>query len=164
MIVVGVDPGAKWTGISVVGLGDLYPYLLASTTITRPQDGRELLDVPRSYLLDVNAAILAGVRDHDAQRIAVETVKRPAWRVKGKVKPLDPTAIMATALVLGSILGRSWPVELVRIPPRANGRLLPLNRYPKPLATDGVGQDKRRHERSAFDVALSARHGRILNR
>jgi len=163
VIVVGVDPGARDTGISLVRFGpDPIPELVASTTIHRTDD-RDLLDVPPAYLWDVNAAILEGIREYGADRLAVETVKRPAWRVNGKVKPLDPTAIMSTAIVVGAVLGRSWPVQLVRIPPRANGRLLPLNRYPKPLATAGKGHDKRRHERSAFDVALSARHGGILN-
>jgi hypothetical protein len=64
---------------------------------------------------------------------------------------------MATALVFGAIVGRAWTVPLVAINPGRNGSALPLDQYPDPLATTGKGGDKRRHERSAFDVATQGR-------
>jgi hypothetical protein len=156
-VVVGVDPGAVDTGIAVIqGAYGRPPRLLASATIHRPRAGEDLLDVPPAYLRDVLSTILEAIRDFDADRVAVEGVKRPSWRVNGKVKPLDPTAIMATSIVLGAILGRAWSAELVVVPVGRNGNALPLTAYPAPLATNGKGMDKRRHERSAVDVALRA--------
>lgn len=166
MIVVGVDPGAVDTGLVVLDTSPAVTArrpagsiaLLSTATISRPAEpGRDLLNVPDEYLIDVNAAIASAVREYAPDLIGVENVKRPAWRVGGKVKPLDPTAIMATSIVLGAVLGRRWTVDLVRVPPDGNGSILPLHAYPEPLATKGKGHDKRRHERSAFDVALRAR-------
>ena len=73
------------------------------------------------------------------------------------MKPLNPAAIIGTAVVLGHVLGWDHPTAtLVRVAPLGNGRLFPLTAYPGPLATNGKGTDARRHERSAFDVAVSA--------
>jgi hypothetical protein len=154
VIVLGIDPGSRTTGLAVVDheLGKPSP-VLWSGTITNPGD---LLDMPEDYLRDVVASALYAVRQYDAERIGVELVKRPSWRVGGKVKPLDPVPIMGTAIVLGAILGRAWTVPIERVQPRGNGHLLPLTRYPDPLATTGKGGDKRRHERSAYDVAVLA--------
>lgn len=156
MIVLGVDPGARQTGLAVVGpTGEL----LASATVDRPTGPTDpdLLLVPRSYLARVLGACVEAVREHGVDLIGVERVKRPAWRVGGKVKPLDPSAIMATSIVLGAILGRQWTVPVVAIAVQSNGNLRPLPHYPAPLATNGRGHDKRRHERSAYDVADRAR-------
>lgn len=179
MIVVGVDPGSRDTGIAVVDVGPTIAYtvptLLASFTVHRPDDGSDLLEVPSGYLQDVNAAILSALRPGGhpvssrlaelipgrppAELIAVERVTRPSWQVRrGSTSgrggaAADPTGIMATAIVLGAILGRAWTVPLVAVAPKGNGKLLPLTAYPEPLATNGKGHDKRRHERAAYDVA-----------
>lgn len=167
MRILGIDPGAVDTGLVVYErtfdlegnrIGRLIESLVWSDTISRvrPPNGDEILDVPLTYLHEIAAAATTCVRELKVDTIAVEGVRRPSWRVGGKVKPLDPSAIMATSIVLGSIMGRMWTVPLIVIPTGRNGRLLPLNAYPKPLATNGKGYDKRRHERSAFDVALTA--------
>lgn len=168
MIVVGVDPGSRDTGIAVVEdleqFGEL-PRLLASVTVHRGDDG-PLIDPPDAYLVDVNAAILDAVRTwtpghRTVSLLAIEGISAPKGFAKGKKHTLDPAPLIGTALVLGAVLGRSWPVPVVRIPPGDNGRRLPLRDYPGPLATRGKGYDKRRHERSAYDVASQ---GRVLHR
>lgn len=174
MIVLGVDPGARATGLVVVDtdvVPGIPPALLGSTTVERPKDGRNLLDVPPEYLRSVIAAMVEAMRQirdeatleptRHVELIAVERVRRPSWHVARGSKSgkggaaADPTALLATAVVLGAILGRAWTVPVVTVPPDRNGRQLPLDAYPTPLATTGKGQDKRRHERSAYDVACA---------
>lgn len=161
MIVLGVDPGGRDTGIAVVDVAATAAYstptLLASTTVHRADDG-PLTHVPETYLRDVLAVILTLREDPaglapDVELIAVEGVEAPNWHHGGKAKPIKPDAIIATAQVLGAVLGRSWTVPVVRVRPGRNGHALPLDAYPGYLATKGKGQDKRRHERSAYDVA-----------
>lgn len=162
VIVVGVDPGARATGIVVVdhsghpGQLSYRAELVTSTTVTRPLDDGPLVKVPRAYLVDVVATVTAAVRDHAAALLAIEDVNAPSWRHAGKTKPVDPAGIIATAIVLGALRGRAWQLPVVDVAPGGNGRRLPLHAYPDPLCTGGKGHDKRRHERSAFDVAAQA--------
>lgn len=162
MIVVGVDPGARETGLAIVRYGD--GELLDSATIRRPARS-PVLDVEPEYLFEVASAVAAAV-DPDVALLAVERVQRPAWRVAGKVKPTDPSAIIATGIVFGAILGRAWPVPVVIVDPHRNGSR-PFGTYPPQLVTEPerrgtgwelrpAGDGKLRHERSAYDVACRA--------
>lgn len=147
MIALGIDPGARWTAFALI-----------DTSPTRP----EYLNAVASTV-----EIMAHYDAVSVDVIGVEWIRRPSWRVKGKAKPLDPTAILATGIVLGVVEAtlRRCAHPIVRIGPSGNGRLLPLTAYPGPLATGGKGTDARRHERSAYDVAMMAaqqhRPGRI---
>lgn len=173
MIVCGVDPGSRSTGVAVIDEGARRDSgYLASTTVHRPEDGSELLEPPRDYLDDVAATILAGIRDHSGDLLAVEGIRRPSWHMDGKAKPTDPSGIIATAIVFGAVFGRPWPVPIVVVPPGGNGRQ-PLAFYPGRLIPPGKtlaqiatmkGKDKLRHERAAFDVAHRARAARTLAR
>lgn len=156
MIVLGVDPGGRDTGLAVVGDGiPTHQSLLASRTVHRTGATRTLASVPRSYILDVMVATLELVNAAEPRLIAVEGVTRPKGHATGRSGHLiDPSGLLATAQILGAILGRAWSVPVVVIPPGGNGSFLPLARYPEPLATTGKGNDKRRHERSAYDVAM----------
>lgn len=159
MIALGIDPGARWTGLALIeDTRDGIPRLIASTTIDRGESD-DLLDVPDEYLLEITELAIDPFRLRLPDVVGVEWVRRPSWRVKGKAKPLDPSAIMATALVVGAVYHHlahhvDCPVERIR--PLGNGRLLPLRSYPNPLGTDGKGTDRLRHERSAYDVAMMA--------
>lgn len=163
MIVLGIDPGARWTGFAVIssprGMIGI-PTLIESHTIANPApQGSDLLDLPGPYLADVSTAILDLRQRLELDVVALEWIRRPSWRTGGKVKPLDPTAILATAIVAGVAVeahARAYPpgCPLERVRPDGNGRLLPLPHYPAPLGTTGKGTDKRRHERSAYDVAM----------
>lgn len=176
MIVVGVDPGARETGVALVDTRTRE--ILASTTVRRPAAAQApILEVEPDYLVDVVAVVHAyafGTRDprasaapyfRDAELVAVEGVRRPSWRVAGKVKPTDPSAIIATAFVAGAVLARSWGVPLVVVPPGRNGSQ-EYGTYPAELVTASerrgsgwelrlAGDGQLRHERSAYDVALA---------
>ena len=172
MIVIGVDPGGRDTGLVVID--DAPPVtrerpagtieLRWHGTITRPDDGRPIEVVPRSYLLDVLSTVNDLVRSVDRPSgpvvaIAVEGVVSPTGHAAGRKGHLiKPDGLLATAQVLGAILGRSWSVPVVRVPPGNNGRSLPWTAYPVPIrAKSPAGADNRRHMRSAYDVALLAR-------
>lgn len=161
MIVLGVDPGGRWTGLALIDThtnatagGSLVatPALLSSTTIERTDDGPPTY-VPPHYLRAVNAAIVEALASWPVDLIAVERIERPKGFANGKKHTIDPAPLLAAAIVFGAVAGRAWTVDLVAIRAGGNGYALPLNRYPDPLATAGKGHDKRRHERSAYDVA-----------
>lgn len=180
MIVVGVDPGARSTGIAVVDLagdrdrwGQARPTLLASTTVERSGD-EPLLEVSPHYLATVVAAVRDAIRvtpdgiesSSVADVVAVERITRPRQHLDGTRArggrggaAADPTALLATAVVLGAILGRSWaPADLVVVPNKGNGRGATVAYPPELLDRDHVARPggKRRHERAAYDVALAA--------
>lgn len=170
VIALGIDPGARWTALVVIDDDRRgVPALLEAITVDRGErQGDDLLDLPAAYVdavLTQTAALLAEL-DDELDVAGVEWIRRPSWRVKGREKPLDPSAIIATGIVLGLVVGEirartlaspcSTPVALERVRPMGNGRLLPLTAYPAPLGVAGKGTDKRRHERSAYDVAMMA--------
>lgn len=153
-VIVGVDPGAKETGIAVVDWTFLTagpPTLLASTTVVRVDD-EPLIAPSRAYLHDVRAAVLGALVDYAGEGLGVEGLVRP----KGQVRIIDPSALVATAQVLGAVLGSTYRHPVVSVAPARNGHLFPLHVYPAPIGTRGKGHDKRRHERSAYDVAVTA--------
>lgn len=164
VIVLGIDPGAVDTGLAVVDLTVLTatPPLLDWFTVHRAgaTKGREMTRPPRSYLRDVLGAAVGFVNRYDVELIAVEGVNAPGGHAAGRKGHLiNPGAIIATGIVFGAVFGRSWSCECVAVTPGGNGNMIPLNRYPAPLGTTGKGNDKHRHERSAYDVAIGARSG-----
>lgn len=184
MIVIGVDPGGRDTGLVVID--DAPPVtrdrpagaidLLESLTIRRADSaaGTPIEAVPRTYLLDVMSAVRDLLQIHvgDARRgtshalIAVEGVVKPTGHAGGRRGHLiDPAGLLATAQVLGAILARAWSVPVVRVPPGGNGSALPWTAYPEQIrAKSPLGKDNRRHMRSAYDVALLARQTLTLER
>lgn len=173
MIVVGVDPGARDTGVTIVDTphtaGTSRPatvLVLASLTVSTPKRPH-LVNVPPVYLRDVCVAITDALSTYGAELIAVEGVTKPTGFAHGRKAMLDPSVLVATGVVFGAVLGRSWGVPLVVVRPGGNGHRAWAT-YPHevrsaaderaaaatPFAPAGDGQ--RRHERSAFDVA---RHG-----
>lgn len=172
MIVVGVDPGARQTGLAVAVVTGAYANgagvsLLGSTTVTRDDRIADLLEPDERYLALVLGAIRDAVTGHKPDVIAVELVSRPRQHLNGGRArggkggaAADPTALMATATVIGAVFGRSWaPADLVRVPPGGNGSR-PVGAYPVELrgpreSLHTVGTGQLRHERSAYDVAIS---------
>lgn len=159
MIVLGIDPGARWSGLAVIDTEQRFPFpLLASTTIDRGANTGPLERPPRWYVTGVVAAAVQAVAEYGVELVAVEGIRKPGGHAKGRKGHLiDPAAIMGTAVVFGALFGRSWSVPVTAVPPGGNGQGLPLFRYPEPIATKGLGNDKRRHERSAYDVACQGR-------
>lgn len=158
--VVGVDPGARATGIVLVGGSGL----VAGVTVENLEGA--LLPPPGEYVervLNVVADLAASV---PGCVVAVESVTRPSWHVAKSASrgaAGNPTALLGTAVVLGGVLGAYPGAVLVR--PGRNGSS-PMGAYPEELVSAGerrkpgweirVGGGKLRHQRSAWDVALAA--------
>lgn len=99
--VLGIDPGARATGLCVLS-GD---QIVAHRTIT--SEG-EIFPAERRYVLAVLEAGATLRQIHDVDLVAVETITRPSWHMKGRAA-VDPTALLATAEVLGAVLGVTGP-------------------------------------------------------
>ena len=155
--VLGIDPGARATGLCVLS-GDR---IVAHRTIT--SEG-EIFPAERRYVLAVLDAGATLLQIHNVDLVAVETITRPSWHMKGRAA-VDPTALLATAEVLGAVLGVDWPVNVTQIRPNKNGSQ-PLGTYPGELVSPGerrkpgwenrIGGGQLRHARSAYDVARLA--------
>lgn len=163
--VLGVDPGARETGIVVLDVTDTPGIGVAPlahySTIRRTDTGRPD-QVPADYLDTVTRAVVKLAVDLNVAAIGVEGIRAPGGFAKGRRHLIDPAGIIGAAITYGAILGAlgraalGHRVRVVR--PAGNGNLLPLHAYPEPLGTRGKGKDKHRHARSAYDVALMARH------
>lgn len=159
--VLGVDPGARSTGLCLIHGRDI----LAHETITH--DTPNLLPVPRTYLRDVVERInwIRRLNPGLDPSLAVEDVVRPNWHMNGRAAA-DPSALLATAAVLGAVLAiDSRGRTVLQVRPSGNGSR-PLGAYPDELVSAGerrkagwqmrIGSGQLRHARSAYDVALSA--------
>ena len=156
-VVVGIDPGGRDTGIVAISPDGT----VRTAAVTNPG---ELLPLPAGYIADVLAAIRDFTDNGQTHAIIrVEDVKRPNWHVAKDAKrgaATNPTGLLATAQVLGAIRGAYRNAELV--PPGGNGSK-PLGAYPEALVGPGerskqgwelrVGTSKKRHLRSAWDIA-----------
>lgn len=158
--VVGVDPGARATGIVLVGGTGL----VAGVSVENPEGA--LLPPPGEYLDRVVRAVFDLAESAPGCVVAVESVTRPSWHVAKSASrgaAGNPTALLGTAVVLGGVLGAYPGAVLVR--PGRNGSA-PMGGYPEELVSAGerrkpgwemrVGGGKLRHQRSAWDVALAA--------
>ena len=146
---IGVDPGARYTGVVVRRGNDL----LDHRTYTRVSTG-ELPD--RAYLRRIVLDLMDLVELHGAG-VAVEGVQKPSpfMGKTGNVSFSNVTGILGTAAVWGAVVA-VLPAQIV--PPGKNGSA-PMRAYPvelRPTSGRGAGKDKLRHERSAWDVAGAA--------
>ena len=144
--VVGIDPGAKETGIVLVQSRTV----LAGCTVKR----RKGTTIPTAdYLHEVLEAVAEYVERGDNPIVGVESLVAPNPH-------MGYTAVMpllGAAVVLGAVISAYPDAVLVR--PGKNGSR-PMDSYPKelrPTRGQGKGTDKLRHTRSAFDVACAAR-------
>jgi hypothetical protein len=146
--VIGIDPGARETGIVLAEHGRLVEYKLVRRS---KADG--LLDVNVGYLADINVTV-AGMAAGRSAIVACEGLVKP----NPHVGMTDPSGAMATAMVIGALVMGDW--QLVIVPPEGNGSL-PFGAYPVELRpkAGGKGSDLKRHLRSAWDVARVARQG-----
>lgn len=162
VIVLGVDPGAKDTGICVIRGREV----LACHTV---HTEGELFPADRLYLRQVVLTLSRYFDRCDPNEptlVAVESITKPNWHMGRGGAAANPTALLATAEVLGAVLAHPWPVPIVAVPPGKNGSQ-PLGAYPQELVSAAerraknwqlkVGGGKLRHQRSAFDVALAGR-------
>lgn len=165
-VIVGVDPGARWTGIAVHhNDGDRYG---GSLTLDRGP-AANTLDEIEEYLVRVVAAVRHEVTARGAQILAVEGIRRPSWHVRssggGARAAANPSHLVATAMVYGAVVAGPWPdLRVVIVPPDRHGQH-PIALYPpklRPTSGRGAGSDRHRHERAAYDVArFAVGHERI---
>ena len=183
VIILGIDPGAVATGVALMLTEKTErPHLLTAETVLRKKPAlykpTQFLPVEDTYLTDVIATcarvlqtvslgVYAAKVPDVTYRIAIEGITRPNWHMQGRAAA-NPEALLAAAIVLGNI--QAWARETLdhytEITPSGNGSA-PLATYPDTLVSDAerrkpnwrsaIGKSgKLRHQRSAWDIALTA--------
>lgn len=147
---IGIDPGGRSTGIVARPHARHDSPCLFACVIVR-EDHQEMVD----YLLEIFDAIKdaqAADRGPHAGEIAVEDAQAPTGWNAGERAPIDPAGLLGTARILGGIEGR-WPNRHL-VAPGGHGAL-PLELYPNLLRgpREKIGTGRRRHARSAWDIA-----------
>lgn len=151
MIVIGIDPGARYTGVSVRDLAE--NTILLSSTYVKPEE------IPIvTWAIHVSNLIAEEVVGaYPEARIGIEGISDPKGYSNGKKSPINPKHIIRAGIVLGALAMR-FP-EAVIVPPGHNGTSRSgypdvLNgRRPKTLPGNAKGAGTRNHEKSAYDVA-----------
>lgn len=142
MIVVGVDPGGRNTGV-VVRDGQ---HCSHGVVVTRRGDG---VFPDAEYLTQVCEAVAEAITIAGMEAVvAIEGVVNP----NPHMGLSNPGGIIAAAMVLGAVLTR-WP-EAVVVRPGGHGSGA-IELYPPTLvgARERNGAGKMRHARSAWDIA-----------
>jgi len=151
--VVGVDPGANETGVVARRGGEL----LAAEIVSRGRapDGQ--------YLALVLACVGAMVQLCDAAVVAVEGLVHPRAYRGGDLQMVNVSGLLGTAAVYGAVLAR-WPSAVV-VAPAGHGSS-PLAAYPQALLgrNERRGTGRRRHARSAWDIAGAAARLGVVSR
>lgn len=151
--VVGIDPGARYTGV-VVRDGDA---VLHASTLVRP-DAASATDWAVAVTVEAER-ILRGFPA--GTPVGVEGVSDPKGFNRGQRAAINPRDIIRAAVVLGAVVA-TWPSAIV-VPPGGNGSQH-YTHYPasligrRPAALPGSTNNAgtRDHEQSAYDVAGKA--------
>lgn len=150
-IVIGIDPGARYVGVSVINL-DTNKILLSSTYV-RDDD-----TPPVTWAAHATKQVLNDViAKYPNALVGIENVVPPQAYYKGKLALMNPKNAIHLALVVGA-LANALP-DAVIIRPGKHGSQA---EYPaelkgvRPKTLPGVNQKAgtRNHERSAYDLAL----------
>jgi hypothetical protein len=151
MIVIGIDPGAKYTGVSVRNIST--DEILLSSTYVKPKE-TEIV----SWAIEVSARIQTDVADlFPEAKIGIEGLAAPRGYNNGKLAPLNPKYLIFAGIVLGAVAQRFS--NAVIVPPGHNGTSrtgypdVLCGRRPKDLPGFAKGAGTRNHEKSAYDVA-----------
>lgn len=166
---IGIDPGARDTAVvAVLGRGVVADVFVGAATVSNTG---VLLPVPVDYFAAVRETVVDFVgRCSAVGRVVgcVEGVRRPSWHVNVRASrgaASDPTALLATSMVAGFCVALFD--DVVVVPPGRNGKGM-LGEYPGELVgvRERTGPDwkfrrtlasskaKKRHERSAWDIAV----------
>jgi hypothetical protein len=152
--IIGVDPGARYTGV-VVRDGDV---VLHSSTLVRPQD----LESGTDWALMVVEQIREIMKEFPTTMpMGVEGISDPKGFQHGKKAAINPKDIIRAGIVLGAVVA-TWPKSII-IAPGNNGSQhyshYPaelIGRRPADLPGASQGAGTRNHEQSAYDVAGKA--------
>lgn len=150
--VMGIDPGARYTGITVRD-NDTPLY---SGIFVRP------IDMTATDWALESVKLASEVYDiYQPSHVALEGINDPKGFHKGQQAAINPKDIIRTGIVLGALVMK-WPHAII-VEPGGNGdrheSFYPdeLNgRRPKDLAGSNKGANTRKHEKSAYDVAGKA--------
>lgn len=155
IIVVGIDPGARYVGFCV---RDNEGVVFISSTFRRPDEMPEPYDWARKVIILI-AQALEGIEYHV---MGIEGTVDPKGFKYGKKDALNPKDIIRTAAVAGGLAIQYLDAYIIR--PRGNGDK-PSDQYPEALVgrrpaslggSNDPGVTTRNHERSAYDVAEHA--------
>ena len=154
--VLGIDPGAKATGV-VVRTGDVLAY---GTTAVR--DKGETVEQYAAGVVNLVAGITERFTEllENYPLVAIEGVLAPNVWNNGDRVVLHPQFVMDTCTVAGHVAGRATAerLEVNWVRPGHNGQGF-MGAYPadlRPNRGKGAGKDRLRHMRSAWDVAGAA--------
>lgn len=146
MKVLGVDPGGAATGVVLID-GDR---VAAPTRLLERARG-QLLD---EWVHDCAQAVLGVCSAYRPQLVAVEAVNQPT----GHMGMTSLRGLLDCAAVVGGVAAvcGDYRIRLLLVAPGGHGSK-PLAAYPRELVgvRERAGAGKRRHLRSAFDVALA---------
>ena len=156
---VGVDPGARWTGV-VVRQADT---LLWHRVVDRTKTG------DATYLEDVEQALVTAAAHGDDLMWAIEDAVAPCGFRDGKKQFARPVDILALGQTLGwvrhVVVTLTTPSRIVLVRPGGHGRSL-LRAYPEVLVTaaekrGGMNRPAQSsaalsHARSAWDICGAA--------
>ena len=155
VVVVGIDPGGKSTAVVVLVDGVMTHH----ETFTRPKGG-DLNEYVRETSRAIGLVIDESPAVYEAPWpvVAVEQVNRP----NPHLGMINPQGAMDTSRMIGALVASvqcNAAGNVYMIEPNKHGSG-PLASYPPELVgprEKGVyGSGKLRHERSAYDVALTA--------
>ena len=154
---VGIDPGARYTGVAAI---DIHGNALGSWTFVRPQDLEDMLQWAKDLIALVDTEVLPRFPNYS---LSIENVRAPTGFKGGAASPMNPKDIMYTALLVGALSIHYRDLDPAIIRPGGNGSR-PEENYPEELRgrrkPDYLGSNNqagtRKHERSAYDVALKS--------
>jgi hypothetical protein len=151
MICIGIDPGARYTGVSVRNIAE--DTILWSSTYVRPED-TEMVEWARTVAVMIQKDV---IDQFPGAYVGIENITAPRGYSNGKLSPINPKYLIFAGIVLGAI-AMHIP-DAFAVPPGKNGSSRAeypavLNgRRPKDLPGSAKGAGTRNHEKSAYDVA-----------
>lgn len=155
IIVVGIDPGARYIGFCIRNdTGRIF----VSSTFRRTDEMPDSIEWAKEVVRRIHEE-LQGIKYHV---MGIEGVADPKGFKNGKRDALNPKDIIRTGMVVGALAITYPDAYIVR--PRSNGSKdkseypdCLLNRRPNDLGgTKDPGVSVRDHERSAYDVSNHA--------
>jgi len=148
MITIGIDPGAKYTGVSVRDKNEL----LHSSTYVKPDDVN-IVAWATQVVAKVHEEV---VLLYPEARVGIEGVTVPNAYNQGKLTMLSPKYIIFTGILVGAFANQYPDAVIVRPGKNGSQAVYPAalsGRRPATLAGTNAGAGTRNHEKSAWDIA-----------